>query len=162
MNPGADAFVKILKHPFKFRLFLFSRLPSAFFSGLRLKDANESRCVITVPYRWFTQNPFHSTYFACLAMAAEMSTGTLGMMHIYKRIPPVSMLVVSMEANYYKKASGLTTFICDQGSLILETIEKSISSGEGQTIKVRSTGTNREGELVAEFQITWSFKPKKV
>jgi hypothetical protein len=44
--------------------------------------------------------------FACLAMAAEMSTGVLAMAHVYKRKPAISMLVVKMEAEYFKKATG--------------------------------------------------------
>ncbi|MEJ7672361.1 MAG: hypothetical protein WKF59_06555 [Chitinophagaceae bacterium] len=41
-----------------------------------------------------------------LAMAAEMSTGILAMMHIYKRSHSISMLITNMEASYIKKATG--------------------------------------------------------
>ena len=58
--------------------FYFQKLPAAFFSGVRIKEVGETKCRVSVPYKWFTQNPFRSTYFACLAMAAEMSTGALG------------------------------------------------------------------------------------
>jgi len=142
-------------------MFLFYKLPSAFFAGVRIKEINTSRCAVTVPYKWFSQNPFRSTYFACLSMAAEMSTGSLGMAHIYKNKPEISMLVVKVESNYFKKATGLTTFICEDGDLIGETIEKAITTGEGHSIAAKSTGTNEAGELVAEFFITWSFKVRK-
>jgi hypothetical protein len=160
MNPHTNAFIRLTKHPVKFRMFLFSKLPSAFFSGVRIKDADEDKCMVTVPYKWFSKNPFRSTYFACLAMAAEMSTGVLGLMHIYKRVPAVSMLVVKLEANYFKKATGLTTFTCNDGQAISNTIEKAIATGEGQTITAKSTGLNDAGEEVAVFLITWSFKAK--
>ena len=94
-------FQQLISHPVKFRMFLFSKLPSAFFSGVRVKTLDENRAVVTVPYKWFSQNPFRSTYFACLAMAAEMSTGLLGLMHSYKREPAISMLVVGLEAKYF-------------------------------------------------------------
>ncbi len=155
-----QAFLNIVQHPVKFRMFLFSKLPSAYFSGVRVKKATESECVVTVPYRWFSQNPFRSTYFACLAMAAEMSTGVLAMAHVYKRQPSVSMLVTKMEANYYKKATGCTHFSCRQGLEIKEMIEKAITTGEGQVITTAATGRNDQDELVAEFLITWSFKAK--
>jgi len=115
---------------------------------------------VTVPYKWFSQNPFGSTYFACLAMAAEMSTGLLAMMYTYKIYPPVSMLVVGLEAKYFRKATGITTFTCGDGEAIKNTIYDSISSGEGRIYKAKSVGKNTEGELVAEFFITWSFKVK--
>ena len=92
-------------------MFLFSKLPSAFFSGVRVKSIDDHKTVVTVPYKWFSQNPFKSTYFACLAMAAEMSTGILAMAHVYKRSPKTSMLVIAVEGKFYKKAIGKTTFI---------------------------------------------------
>jgi hypothetical protein len=142
-------------------MFLLSRLPSAYFSGLRIRDLDENRCLVTVPYKWFSKNPFHSTYFACLGMAAEMSTGALAMARVYKRTPTLSMLVVKMEADFFKKADGLTSFLCNDGKLIEDTIQKAITSGEGQSVRISSSGTNQKGELVAEFFITWSFKVKK-
>jgi hypothetical protein len=161
MNPNSAAFVKLMKHPVKFRFFLFSKLPSAFFSGVRLREIGQLKSCVSVPYKWFSQNPFHSTYFACLAMAAEMSTGILALMHVYKRNPAVSMLVVGMSARYYKKALGLTWFTCEDGLKIGDAIEEAIVSDQGQTVIAKSTGTNKAGELVAEFEITWSFKMKK-
>ena len=149
-----------MKHPVKFRMFLFSKLPSAFFAGVRVRDIDEKKCVVTVPYKWFSQNPFRSTYFACLSMAAEMSTGSLSMMHVYKRIPPVSMLVVKLESEYFKKATGQTTFTCEDGEIIEKAIEESIATNETRVVRARSIGKNKNEEVVAEFFITWSFKVK--
>ena len=140
-----------MKHPVKFRMFLFSKLPSAFFAGVRIEDLDESKCIVTVPYKWFSQNPFRSTYFACLAMAAEMSTGTLGLMHIYKRTPAVSMLVIKLEANYFKKATGITTFTCKEGEEIQQAIQKAVTNGDAQMITAKSVGVNEAGEA---FEIT--------
>lgn len=150
-----------MKHPVKFRMFLLLKLPSAFFCGVRIRDIDERRCVVTVPYKWFSQNPFKSTYFACLSMAAEMSTGALAMAHVYKRQPAISMLVVKVESEYFKKAAGRTTFICEDGEALLLTIEDSIATGEGRTFRAKSTGRNANNETVAEFYITWSFKAKR-
>ncbi len=149
-----------MKHPARFRMFLFSKLPSAYFSGLRIREMNEEHCSITVPYKWFSKNPFRSTYFACLSMAAEMSTGALAMAHLYHSKPPVSMLVVKVESEYFKKATGITIFTCEDGLLIKNTIETAIGSRQPQIIKAKSTGKNENGETVAEFYITWSFRAK--
>jgi len=160
MNPYTASFIKTLKHPLKFRLFLFSKLPSAFFAGVRIREVDEKRCMVTVPYKWFSQNPFRSTYFACLSMAAEMSTGALAMAHLYKRNPIVSMLVVKVESEYFKKATGRTYFVCEDGEAMMNAIEESVATGEGKVLRARSTGKNGDGEIVAEFFITWSFKAK--
>lgn len=160
MSTGAESFISMVKHPFKFRMFMLLKLPSAFFSGVRVREISEQSSTVSVPYKWFSQNPFRSTYFACLAMAAEMSTGILALAHIHKRQPSVSMLVIKMEAHYHKKAVGRTYFTCEEGQALKQTIERAVATGEGQTLVVTSTGKNEAGEKVAEFFITWSFKAK--
>lgn len=143
-------------------MFLLSRLPAAYFAGVRVREADAQRCLVTVPYKWLSQNPFRSTYFACLSMAAEMSTGALAMAHLYKIDPPVSMLVIKVESEYFKKATGRTSFVCEDGGLFEKAIEETIATGEARTVRARSTGKNKEGEIVAEFYITWSFKAKQI
>ena len=160
MNSNAADFIRLMKHPVKFRMFLLFKLPSAFFSGVRLRDIDAAHCRVTVPFKWFSQNPFKSTYFACLAMAAEMSTGVLGMMQLHNRKPAVSMLVVGLEANYFKKAIERTSFICDDGVLIEKAVEETMATGEARIVKAKSVGKNKRGEVIAEFYITWSFKAK--
>jgi hypothetical protein len=158
---GNTAFLRLLRSPIRFRLYLLTSIPSALFSGIRITAADDTSCAVTVPFKWFTRNPFRSTYFACLSMAAEMSTGVLAMAAIYKRNPPVSMLVVNMEANFHKKATGLTTFICVDGPAIRDAISRSASTGEAQIVRARSAGANPAGEIIAEFYITWSFKVRE-
>ena len=157
---NAAKFLQLIKHPIKFRLFLLSKLPSAFFSGVRVINADENKCTVKIPYKWFTQNPFKSTYFACLSMAAEMSTGVLAMAYIYKRQPAISMLVLKVDGSFIKKATGITIFTCDDGLMIKQTIEDSIISNEGKIVTAKSYGRNEAGEIVAEFAVTWSFKVK--
>lgn len=157
---SAEKFFDLVRNPLKFRLFLLSKLPSAFFSGVRVKYADEQKAVVTVPYKWFSTNPFRSTYFACLSMAAEMSTGVLAMAHTYNEDPPVSMLVLKIEGNFSKKATSITTFTCEDGAMVKKVIREAASSGKGTVVTMRSVGTSKEGEIVAEFAITWSFKVK--
>ena len=157
---SANKFLNLINNRFKFNLFLFSKLPSAFFSGVRVKAIDETKAVVSVPYKWFSQNPFRSTYFACLAMAAEMTTGVPGLMNIYKRKPGVSMLVVKLEALYFKKAISRTYFTCADVNKIEQAVEKAIATGVAQTVVATSTGNDKEGNKIAEFYITWSFKAK--
>jgi hypothetical protein len=160
MNPMFSQFRQQILNPLKFRIFMFQRLPAAFFAGLRVKVFEEERALVTVKYKWFTQNPFRSMYFAVQSMAAEMSTGLLASGHIYKRDPAVSMLVVGLEAKFLKKATDLVSFTCNDGEAIRKIVEEAIAAGEARTITCRSEGTNIAGEIVSEFFITWSFKGK--
>lgn len=145
----------------KFKLFLFAQIPAAFFSGVRIKNITQELCRVTVPYKWFTKNPFRSTYFACLSMAAELSTGALAMMYVYKHRPSVSMLVVKMEAAYYKKATGITTFTCEDGLQFKKAINEAIQTGESVLLSSDAVGVNENNDVIAKFSITWSFKIKK-
>lgn len=160
MNPAFASFRQQINNPVKFRLFMLQKLPSAFFAGLRIREFDEHRAVVTVRYKWFTQNPFRSMYFAVQSMAAEMSTGLLASGQVYQRKPAVSMLVVGLEAKFFKRATDLIAFTCEDGDAIGAVIEASIASGEGKTITCRSVGRNKAGEQVSEFLITWSFKAK--
>jgi Domain of unknown function (DUF4442) len=156
-----QSFIQTMKSPLKMGFFMFSKLPSAYFAGVRVKEITTEYTEVTVPYKWFSQNPFKSTYFACQSMAAEMSTGLLALMYIHKRNPPVSMLVLQVNGSFHKKATGITTFRCDEGPKIREAVEKAIATGEGVVVDVVSRGYNVKGELVSSFDIRWTFKSKQ-
>ena len=158
-NPSP--FFLLANNPLKFRLFLLTKLPAAFIAGIRIKECNEETCSVSVPFKWLTQNPFRSTYFACLSMAAEMSTGALAMANVYQRKPSASMLITSVDSKYYKKAIGKTIFICKEGLLIKQAIDIAYTTVSPQTIRVQSEGFNQQNEIVAEFWFTWSFKVKQ-
>lgn len=147
--------------PTKLNVFLFFKLPSAFWCGVRTKVINENNCVVTVKHRWFNQNPFKSMYFAVQAMAAELSTGALVMLHIKKSNRNISMLVANNKGNFSKKATGRITFTCNDGHLITEAIKKTIATGEGQTFWMKSIGMDQKGDQVSEMDFEWSVRLKK-
>ncbi len=160
MQNKFELFRKRVAGPIRFRLFMLLKLPSAFFAGLRIKSLDTNHAAIAVKYKWFNQNPFSSMYFAVQSMAAEMSTGLLASGHIYQRNPSVSMLVVGIQASFVKKVVAEATFTCMDGELINQAIEKAIGTGKGESVTCQSIGRNPEGEVVAEFNVTWSFKVK--
>lgn len=146
--------------PSKLNTFLFFKLPSAFWTGVRVKTIEETKCVATVKHRWINQNPFNSMYFAVQAMAAELTTGALVMLHIKKSKRKISMLVANNKSTFTKKATGKITFTCVDGHLIEEAIQKTIQTGEGQTFWMKSIGVNENGEQVSELDFEWSIKVK--
>ena len=147
--------------PSKLNAFMFFKLPSAFWGGVRVKSIEETNCKVTVKHRWFNQNPFNSMYFAVQAMAAEFTTGALVMLQIKKSGKNISMLVANNKSSFTKKATGRITFTCNQGDLIKETIQKAIDSMEGQTVWLTSKGVNENGEQVSEMQFEWTIKVRK-
>ncbi|NPA45221.1 MAG: thioesterase, partial [Chlorobi bacterium] len=86
-------------------------------------------------------------------------TGVLALSYIHKRKPKVSMLVFDIHANFSKKATTKIFFTCEDGLKIKNAVEESLKTGEGVTVKVKSTGKNINGDVVSEFYFTWTFKP---
>jgi hypothetical protein len=144
----------------KLNTFLFFNLPSAYLCGVCVKFIDTAKCVVSVKHRWINQNPFKSMYFAVQAMAAELTTGALIMNHIQMSNQKFSMLVVQNKAVYTKKATGRITFECNDGLLVKQVIERSISSGEGESFWMKSIGTDEKGIQVSEMDFEWSVRIK--
>lgn len=140
--------------------FLFFKLPSAYWSGVRVQSIDNDVCIVTVRHKWFNQNPFNSMYFAVQAMAAELSTGALVMKKIRESNKKISMLVANNNATFTKKATGKIRFVCNDGSLISQAVLQAITTGEGQTVWMKSIGTNEKGEQVSEMNFEWTIKVK--
>lgn len=161
LNPHFDNFQKQIAHPVKSRMFMLSKIPAAFIAGVKVESVTCEATKVSVRKKWLNQNPFRSIYFAVLSMAAEMSTGILCMGALYKRNPAVSMLITKIEGSFIKKAVGKIIFTCNDGIAANDAVERAIATGEGTTIVCYSKGMNEQGEMVAEFYCTWSFKAKQ-
>jgi len=135
------------------------KLPSAWFWGMKIKFIDHDKGVVDLPYNWFSKNPFRSIYFAAQTGAAELSTGLLGIIAIQDK-PAMSMLITNVEGEFVKKANSLTTFTCNDGRKIRETVDLAITSGEGQAVTVTSIGVDIYGDVVSRFKFIWSFKTK--
>ncbi|MEN9929715.1 MAG: hypothetical protein RLZZ231_1636 [Bacteroidota bacterium] len=144
----------------KLNMFLFFKLPSAFWCGVRVTSISSQSCTVTVKHRWINQNPFHSMYFAVQAMAAELSTGALVISKIKESKRNISMLVANNTSNFTKKATGRITFTCTDGDLIEAAIQQTIATGAGQTFWMKSIGVNQKGEQVSEMNFEWSIRIK--
>ncbi len=153
-------FQKLASSNFLFRLYMLKVLPMAFLAGIRVKEFSPEKSILTIKFSWLTQNPFRSIYFACLAMAAEISTGLLVMNGIYNSKPSISMLVTKNQSVFLKKAVGKISFTCNGGKIIAEAIQKARQQEEGSVIDVKSVGVDEAGDTVAEFTFTWSLKAK--
>ncbi|ADV49998.1 DUF4442 domain-containing protein [Cellulophaga sp. E16_2] len=145
----------------KFNSFTFFKLPSAWWCGVRLRHIDQKKAVVTVTHRWVNQNPFKSMFWAVQGMAAELSTGAMMIDQIKESGQKISMLVANNNASFTKKATGKITFTCEDGHLIQEGINKTVATGEGQTIWMKSVGVNTDGVVVSTFNFEWTIKLRK-
>ena len=145
----------------KVNTFMFFKLPSAWWSGVRLKYIDDTKAIASVKHRWANQNPFNSMFWAIQGMAAELATGAMVSSQIAESGKRISMLVQNNNANFSKKATGRITFTCEDGHLIKEALANTIANGEGQTIWMKSVGTNSDGVVVSTFNFEWTVRLKK-
>lgn len=146
--------------PSKLNTYTIFKLPAAYFCGVRTKHIDNDKCLVTVKHKWINQNPFKSMFWAVQGMAAEFSTGALMIGKIQESGKKVSMLVTTNNATFTKKATGRITFTCNDGNLIDDALKKTIETGEGQTLWMKSIGVNEEGVVVSTFNFEWSIKAK--
>ena len=145
----------------KVNAFMFFKLPSAWWCGVRLNYMDDSKAIASVRHRWVNQNPFKSMFWAVQGMAAELTTGAMVTAQIRETGERISMLVQNNTANFSKKATGRITFTCEDGHLIKNALEKTIATGEGQTIWMKSVGVNADGVVVSTFNFEWTVRIKR-
>jgi len=146
--------------PGKLNTFTMMKLPSAWLCGIRVTFIDEHKCEVKVKHRWINQNPFNSMFWAVQGMAAELTTGAMMMTRIRNSGHKISMLVANNNATFTKKATGKITFVCDQGALIEEALQKTMATGEGQTVWMQSKGFDEKGDVVSVFNFEWTVKLK--
>lgn len=146
--------------PRKVNAYLFFKLPSAWWCGVRLVAITNTRAEVKVRYGFINKNPFKSMYFAVQAMAAEFSTGILVMREITKQTEKISMLVKENKAEFTKKAKGVITFSCTDVDALREAVNKAVVTKQGQTCWLNAVGIDEDGDQVASFSFKWTLKCK--
>ena len=134
----------------------------AFLAGLKIVHIDEEVCRISTRLTFLTKNPFRSTYFAVLSMAAELSTGLYALLFTTGVHPGVALIITGLNAKFLKKATGTTIFTCREGEKLRQAVVQARETGEAAVTTVKSVGKNEVGETVAEFEFTWSFKQRTV
>ena len=72
------------------------------------------------------------------------------------------MLVMKVESEYFKKATGKTFFTCEEGLRSGRQLNKQLKRARQKHLRHdRSGGIERE-KWLQNFYITWSFKSKRV
>jgi hypothetical protein len=152
-------YIKKITNSFIFSFGMLKHLPSLFFWGVRVKALTQESSTVTIKHGWTNKNPFGSIYFSALAGAAELSTGILVQLHIQGNAS-YSMLVVESTAQFLKKAKGTILFICDQGSLVQQSIDQLNVHEPSNSFVLHSKAIDESGIEVGHFTFTWSVKKK--
>jgi hypothetical protein len=148
-------------NPFKFWLFKWRLLPAAGFIGLKMTSLEAKKCTVSIKYGWRNRNPYQSMYFAAQCAAGELATGAIATVISKGFVENILMLVVSVEAEFTKKAVGNIAFTCNEGESMLGVIQNAIVSDAARIFRATAIGTDEKGDIVSKIYISWSFKYKK-
>ena len=153
--------IKKLNSTIVFKLISIIKLPLAIITNLKIIDINQQYCKVSVKYNYFNKNPFGSIYFAVQSMAAELSTGALALLKAEGLNSDISFILVALNAKFLHKAKGQTIFICKDGENLQKAVSKTRLSNERVDQIVNTTGYDKNGQIISEFEFTWSFCLKK-
>ena len=158
MNETQKKFCSNLTNWFLFKMYAIQKLPLAFLTGFNIVELDDSKCVTCVKYSYLNKNPFRSTFWAVLGMAAELSTGAYALLATKGKEESIAVILVGTHAEFVKKATGISTFTCSNWLEFDKAVGRAIETGEPQKATGRSIGSNSDGETIALFEFTWSFK----
>jgi len=153
-------FQSIMTNALLFKGAMTVQLPFAGLSGMQIPVLTEETCKVTVPYKFLNKNPFGSTYWAVLGMAAEMASGALLLMFCRGVTPTVSTFVTGCSAKFIKQAKGVTTFVCNDGNKIKAAVEGAVESKKAMSFSTEVNGYDKNGELLCSFTFDWGVKQR--
>jgi len=130
----------------------------ALISGVKLVHLDEESAVTEVPFRWSNKNPFKSMYFAVQSMAAELSTATPALMALKGLDADIALIIVDLKAEFVKKAQSKVTFTCTDYDKFNKAIASLKQPDDVETVTAKTVGRDIDGNEVATFYFTWSFK----
>jgi hypothetical protein len=145
-----------LLNPWKLRAWMLRHLPMGFASGMVVEALDERSCRVMLKDRFWIRNPFGSVFWAVMGMAAEMSTGTL--LYAWLSGTNIKFILIAAEGRFLKKLRGKSCYFCHSGQEVLRSIESLQNTGDTRTVVMPVSAKDKNDQIVAEFQFTWSLK----
>ena len=146
------------------RAFGLFKIPLVLYISPTVVELSGKRTEIKVPLNWRTQNHLKSMYFGALCTAADLACGLVAVKLIYESGRKIDFVFKDFEAQFLKRVEGDAHFVCEAGDLAEQAVQKAISTGERQNIKlpvVATVPSKMGNEPVAKFSLTLSMKLRK-
>ena len=151
-----------LRHTVATRMWALFRVPMIFWVRPWVQHLDEQKVVIKVPLRRRTRNHFHSLYLGTLVTGADLASGLLAQ-HLVRLEGKgkVSLIFKDLRANFFRRCMSDTYFTCEDGQLMSELVQKTISTQSRchETVRIVARCPDTDGDKVlAEFFLTLSLK----
>jgi acyl-coenzyme A thioesterase PaaI-like protein len=142
------------------RLMGWFKIPMIGFVKPKLVFIDNETVKVKIRLRRRTRNHLNSMYFGALSVGADIAAGIYAFYFAEQMKTKESFAFKSMQAEFLKRAESDIVFVCSEGKLIREAMEKSRSSAERVNQAVEVLAYNDQNEVVATFVMTVSVKVK--
>ncbi|MFN5910151.1 MAG: PaaI family thioesterase [Bacteroidota bacterium] len=142
------------------KLFLLGllKIPILGYVRPKLRRLDDTHAEIFIRLSRRTKNHLGSMYFGALTVGADAAAGIHVFYYADKFDRKISVAFKSMSANFLKRPESDVVFRCEEGELVRDAIQRSISSGQRRNQDVNITAFNTSEEIVATFILTVSVK----
>ncbi len=147
----------------RFFMWYFSRfkVPLIGYLKPKLMQIDDTEIVIKVTLNRRSKNHLNSMYFGALSIGADLAGGLHGFYHAKQAKVKMSLAFKSFQAEFLRRPETDVYFVCNQGEIVKEMVQKSKISGEriNQPIEVNAyINYPKTPETVARFILELSLK----
>ncbi|AUI86175.1 DUF4442 domain-containing protein [Vibrio azureus] len=143
------------------KLFGLTKVPLIWLCRPKIIAIDEQHVEVKIPLRRRTKNHHNSMYFGALAIGADLAGGFLAMCKAKERGDRISLVFKGMKAEFLKRPEGDVHFICHDGLLIDEMLQKTLTTGErvNEDVAITAYCPSIDGKKpMAKFILTLSIK----
>ena len=146
----------------KLWLFGIYKIPIIYFCHPKVINISDTSLEVKIRLGRRTRNHLNSMYFGVLSVGADVAGGLLAMKLIRSSNSKISLIFKNFHADFLKRAEGDVHFLCDEGLVIQELIQKSEVTKERESIPIKITAwvPSISSDPVAKFILTLSIKIK--
>ena len=143
-----------------------SKIPMILWLTPKLQLLEEERCQILIPLNYRSKNHLGSLYFGALCVGADLAAGLLAhkLTSLIKRQKniQVSLVFKDFRCQFLRRPEQDTTFLCEDGKLIQECLNRCLESKSREHCTVKVTAFTDDSLQLphAQFHLTLSLKPQ--
>ncbi len=152
-----------VRENFLLYFFMLTKIPLLHYIRPKIVEMGNNRTVVKIRLFRRTKNHLNSMYFGVMAAGADMAGGLMAMRLIQKSGRRIDLVFKDFQADFIKRAEGVTLFTCQDGAAIRGLVQEAIATGERVNTTVHVTATVPEklgAEPVATFELTLSLRLK--
>jgi Domain of unknown function (DUF4442) len=130
----------------------------------RIVEVDDRRCEMVIPLNWRTRRrDIRAMYLGTLCMGADIAGGLIAFQIMMRTKEKMSFVFKDIRGEFLKRAEDDVHFVCEDGAMIQQMVERARSSGERaeSTVRVVARVPKKLGdEPVAIFELTLSVKKR--